>query len=74
MTLAAPDRSFEVHVDASEVTEATLGISEKTGRGVMRILGKERRTLLTVLLMGEDANEHFKALLDRWGSSVTFDA
>uniref|UniRef100_A0A7S4V3J1 Uncharacterized protein n=1 Tax=Alexandrium monilatum TaxID=311494 RepID=A0A7S4V3J1_9DINO len=72
LTLAAPDKSFEVHVDASAVAEATLGVSETTGKGVLRLLSAEKRLLLTVIPVGEDAQTHFDVLFGRWGASVRF--
>mmetsp|Transcript_61535 Transcript_61535/g.179852 ORF Transcript_61535/g.179852 Transcript_61535/m.179852 type:complete len:204 (-) Transcript_61535:50-661(-) len=72
VTLASPDKRFEVHVDASAVVEATLGVSEKTGKGILRLLSAERRPLLTVILVGNDAQTHFEVLFGRWGGSVRF--
>eukprot|EP00408_Alexandrium_pacificum_P068259 CAMPEP_0171160764 /NCGR_PEP_ID=MMETSP0790-20130122/3724_1 /TAXON_ID=2925 /ORGANISM="Alexandrium catenella, Strain OF101" /LENGTH=97 /DNA_ID=CAMNT_0011625305 /DNA_START=35 /DNA_END=325 /DNA_ORIENTATION=+ len=70
VTLSLPDKSFEVHVDASAVSEATLSISEKTGKGVVRLLSTEKRPLLTVIPTGDDAQAHFDALVGRWGGLV----
>ncbi|CAK0794292.1 unnamed protein product [Prorocentrum cordatum] len=70
VTLASPDKSFEVHLQAALASEATLGVSEKTGRGTLRFLGKDKRPMLTVVFMGDDADSHFDVLFGRWGSCV----
>ena len=72
VTLASPDKSFELHLDAGRSAKATLGTSAKTGGPVCRVLDEEGTALATLVFKGDKA-EAFESLKAELGEEVVFD-